>query len=101
MSDDSTNTIDAVIARLRKGSGPDRDLDWDIAEALGGAVRRVSGLGLNGRTPGQWRVFWPGKEGTKGSQIPYYTKHRDRAIAKLKAARQSAPPSQGEVGTDV
>lgn len=95
MSDDGTNSIDAVIARLRKGFGPDRDLDWDIVEALGGTVRRVSSLGLNGRTPGQWRAFWPGRsDNAKGSQIPYYTNHRDRAIAKLEAMRRAPPPAE-------
>lgn len=79
------NRITDVLTRLDKGFGPDRDLDWDIAEALGGMVRRVSRLGLNGRSPGSWRVFWSvDKTNGKGSVIPYYTKHRDKAKDKLR-----------------
>lgn len=81
--------IAAVLARLDKGFGPDRDLDWDIAEALGGHVRRVSRIGLNGRSPGSWRVFWNDKTNGKGSVIPYYTKHRDKTKAKLSKLLES------------
>lgn len=78
-----------TIRRLEKCAGRDRDLDEEIAEALGGSVRRVSRLGLNGRSPGSFRVFWPGTTSKTGSAIPYYTKDektRARAMARLRAA---------------
>ncbi|KNY11868.1 hypothetical protein AKG11_32735 [Shinella sp. SUS2] len=86
MSDDGSNRIESVLARLEKGSGPDRDLDWDIAEALGASIRRVGRLGLNGRSPGSWRAFFPKSDPRKGSAIPYYTKDREKAKAKLRTA---------------
>lgn len=89
MTHDRDRIID-VLARLDKGFGPDRDLDWDIAEALGGMVRRVSRLGLNGRSPGSWRVFWGDNTSGKGSVIPYYTKHRDKTKAKLMALLETS-----------
>lgn len=82
--------VEAIIARVKQADGTDRDLDWDIAEALGGNVRRVSGLGLSGRTAGSNRVFWPHTTSRNGSAIPYYTKDRKKAVAKLETALQSA-----------
>lgn len=90
------DNITHVIKRVQMSDGVDRDLDWDIAEALGGNVRRVSRLGLSGRTPGSNRVFWPGKvDNNKGSAIPAYTKDRTKALAKLKAALARATTDAG------
>ena len=79
----------ALRERVAGLTGADRDLDEDIATALGGIVRRVTRIGLNGRTPGSYRVFWPGRDnGGRGSAIPYYTKSeasRARAIQRLTA----------------
>jgi hypothetical protein len=84
---------DELIARVERLKATNRDIDWDIAEAFGGAVRRVSRLGLGGRAPGSYRVFWPGKEhNLKGSAIPYYTKtpeSRARIVAKLRALKET------------
>lgn len=96
MSQD-TDKIGKCFERLEKGFGRDRDLDWDIAEALGGSIRRVTSLGLNGRTPGTYRVFWPHTDPFgRGAQIPYYTKHRDKAKAKLAAYRLSLAERGGD-----
>lgn len=94
MADDGSNGIEAVLARIDKRTGPDRDLDWDIAEALGANIRRVSRLGLNGRSPGSYRAFWPKSDPSgRGSDIPYYTKDRAKAKAKLRAALESSGPA--------
>lgn len=82
--------MQSVIERLEKRDGPDRDLDQDVAEALGASVRRVSKLGLNGRTPGSYRAFWQRADPFgPGSAIPYYTKDRARAKAKLLKALEA------------
>ncbi len=83
----------ALAKRVEEGSGPDRDMDWDIAEALGASIRRVTGLGLNGRTPGSMRAFWPHKPNIgRGSEIPRYTKNRTKAAAHLRIVAASTPP---------
>jgi len=83
-----------LIERVEKRTGRDRDLDMEIAEALGGSVRRVSRLGLNGRSPGSYRVFWPHSDcWGPGHVIPYYTKDdrsRQRAVALLRAKAQES-----------
>jgi hypothetical protein len=77
------------ITRLADATKPSRGLDEDIASALGGSIRRVSRLGLNGRSPGSYRVFWPHSDLCgPGHAIPYYTKDaasRSRAIRRLEA----------------
>ena len=70
--------LPALLARVEAATKANRDLDHDIAEALGGQIRRVSRLGLSGRTPGSMRVFWPHTASSRyhavGHVIPYYTK---------------------------
>lgn len=81
-------TLSELIERVEKLDGPDRDVDEAIVEAMGGHVRRVSRLGLNGRSPGSYRAFFSHSDPNKGSAIPYYTKSHEsrvRAIAKLSA----------------
>lgn len=87
MGKDVSSRIESLLARIDQRKLPDRDLDWDIAEALGASIRRVSRLGLNGRSPGSYRAFWPKSDPFgRGSTIPYYTKDREKAKAKLRAA---------------
>ncbi|WP_411033372.1 hypothetical protein [Shinella sp. BYT-45] len=96
MADDGSNQIEAVLARIERSKGTDRDLDWDIAEALGASIRRVSRLGLNGRSAGSYRAFWPDSDPFgHGSAIPYYTKDREKAKAKLRAAMKSKGGDHG------
>jgi hypothetical protein len=82
-------TLIALAERVEGRSKPDRDLDYEVAEALGGQVRRVSRIGLSGRSPGSWRVFWPPSNAHGvGSAIPYYTRtdaSRTRAASRLRA----------------
>lgn len=77
-----------LAERVERAGKTDRDLDWDVAVALGGQIRKVTGLGLSGRTPGRNRVFWPWTETRNGSAIPYYTKDgciRAKTAATLRA----------------
>lgn len=91
----------SLAARVEALTGPDRDLDWEIAEARGGQIRRVSRLGLSGRSPGSYRVFWPTtRVPGPGNSIPTYTKTpetRKRAAAALraKAAQQQMEADRG------
>jgi hypothetical protein len=75
----------ALLERVEKKFGPDRDLDSDIAEALGASICRVTKLGLTGRTRGGFRAFWPSTKTPRGAPIPYYTKDRHKAAALLRA----------------
>lgn len=80
--------IAELIKRVERARRTDRDLDQDVATALGASIRRVTRLGLNGRTPGSYRAFFPYSDPRKGSAIPYYTKterSRARAVALLRS----------------
>jgi len=89
--------LDPLIDRVESAVGPDRELDREIGEALGWHQRKVTGLGMNGRTPGRWLWFppfdpnasWPQKPKT----LPAFTGPRKRA-ATLAALRSLS--SQGE-----
>ena len=77
-----------LIEDIEKATGPDWRLDEQVIEALGGHIRRVSRLGLTGRTPGSYRAFFDHSHPIKGSAIPKYTKtpeSRQRIIKRLRA----------------
>lgn len=75
-------------------SGPDRDkaLDLLIAPHLGWSERKVTALGLKGRTPGRllW-FFYPAPWGSKGKPLPNLTGPRKR-VATAQALRALATP---------
>lgn len=78
------------LAEIVAASGPNERLDAEVAEALGWRQRRVTRLGLNGRTPGSDLWFSPTDGfGTPGRRKPpRFTGPRKRAatIAALRAA---------------
>lgn len=54
----STLTLESLLARVEAATGPaDSELNELAAKALGWCPRRVSGLGLSGRTRGSVRWF--------------------------------------------
>lgn len=55
-----------LLERVRAAKGPDWRLDEEILSVLGWNVRRVTGLGLNGRTPGSVRAWPPGSASRLG-----------------------------------
>lgn len=60
-----------LIERLEKLTEPDRETDRECAIALGWHERRVSRLGLSGRSPGSWRWFiYPDDTNGKGRAYP-------------------------------
>ena len=81
-----------LAARL-EGGEESLELDVLCAEALDWRQRRVTGLGLNGRTPGSDLWFPPfAPWGTKGSRRPpHFSGPRKRkwAAAALRAKEQN------------
>lgn len=88
-----------LAARVEALSGPDRDkaLDALVAPHLGWSERKVTGLGLNGRTLGRmlWFLF-PSPWGSKGKPLPNLTGPRKRATTA--GALRALAPSHGEGG---
>lgn len=70
--------LNDLLARVEAASGPDRALDAEVALALGYTRRRVTRLGLNGRTPGRLEWFRPYPDATQCS-LPSLTGHRNRS----------------------
>ena len=70
----STTSVDELLSlaeRCERAAGADRELDAEIAVAFGWRQRRVTRLGLNGRTPGSWLWFAPDEKwGDKGRRHP-------------------------------
>jgi len=63
--------LEELAARCEAATGADRELDVEIAIALGWHQRRVTRLGLNGRTPGSDLWFPPHAPwGHKGYRNP-------------------------------
>jgi len=55
----SSEKLDDLIERVRTCEGFDKALNEEVAKALGWTERRVTRLGLNGRTPGRWHWVAP------------------------------------------
>ena len=85
----------ALAERLDRETG-NRDDDAMVALALGWTQRRVTRLGINGRTPGSMRWFSPvahfGYQGTRNP--PRFTGPRHR-LATAAALRARAATEQG------
>jgi hypothetical protein len=71
-----------LIARLEEAGGGSRELDAEIARAIGWSQRIVTRIGLNGRTPG--RLTWFGTNGRPTTYLPKFSSARNRT-ATLKA----------------
>lgn len=78
------NTLGELLVRVEAATGPDGMLDRQIALALGWRERRVTKLGLNGRTTGGYRWFEP--DYPHARRLPRFTGPRKRA-ATLQALR--------------
>ena len=64
-----------LIARLEAAEGPSRELDADIAEALGNPVLRPDpGSSLR-------YVMWPPEDETYTTEVPAYTASLDAAVS--------------------
>ena len=63
-----------LIAALEAAEGPSRELDADIAEALGNPVLRPEGSSLR-------YVMWLPGGGTYEMEIPHYTESIDAALS--------------------
>ncbi len=50
----SPATLTDLLDRVKACEGADQELNEEAATALGWTRRKVTGLGLNGRTPGRW-----------------------------------------------
>jgi hypothetical protein len=85
-----------LLQRVER-SGPDGLTDRLVAHALGWHERRVTRIGLNGRTPGQWRWFDPEGHGPKS--LPRFTGPRKRTetSALLKALIASEGTLDGAI----
>ena len=68
-----------IIERLEKAEGPDRNLDWLIAEAALGATRRDRMKGFIGEQP-IWQYTVGTSSGSESVMIPAYTVSLDAAI---------------------
>lgn len=74
-----TTDLTALLARMEAAAGPDREWDRRLWKATGqGTIRLVTGLGMNGRTPGRQTAFGP--DGLV-STVPRYTASLDAALA--------------------
>ena len=82
-------SLSELLERVKTASGADRELDAEVARALGWRERRVTRLGLRGRTPGSYRWFSPDEQwGDKGSATPPRLtgpRGRQRTITLLEA----------------
>lgn len=85
---DKSGLVD-LLGRVQAATGPERELDEAVARALGYHTRLVTGLGLNGRTPGSYRWFAPGPQppGLGAARPPNFTgpRGKSRAAALLQA----------------
>lgn len=88
-----------LLARVEAADGPDGMLDRQVAFALGYRERKVTSLGLNGRTPGRYVWFKPHPESNQRVALPRFTGPRKRAetIRLLKAllGPEPAEPQSG------
>src|SRR3546814_11278401 len=63
--------LSSLIERIEADGAFDRELNEEVAQVFGWHVRKVTRLGLNGRTPGSWLWFPPNAAfGHKGSRMP-------------------------------
>jgi hypothetical protein len=94
--------LSELLSRV-EAAGADGLLDRQVAIALGWDERRVTRLGLNGRTPGRWEWFAP--DSLTSRTLPRFTGPRKRTatIALLKALiaseaspAPSSPPTSKE-----
>ena len=65
------------LADRIEASGWSRELDEEAAIALGWQERKVTSLGLNGRTPGRW-LWCPPDPPFKPRRLPRFTGPRMR-----------------------
>ena len=80
--------------RVEAAPKRDRELDREAAEALGWHTRKVTGLGLNGRTPG--RIMWVAPEPPWVTRpLPNMTGPRKKMITAA-ALRDRAPALEGQ-----
>src|SRR3546814_17660283 len=64
--------LSKLIERVEADGAFDRELNEEVAQVFGWHVRKVTRLGLNGRTPGSWLWFPPNAAfGHKGSRMPH------------------------------
>lgn len=87
------SALAVLLARVEAAEGPtNRALDLLVAEALGWSQRKVTGLGLNGRTPGRWLWFAPYPNNARPRAIPAFSgpRHRAQTAALLKAKMAEA-----------
>src|SRR3546814_17998772 len=63
--------LSKLIERVEADGAFDRELNEEVAQVFGWHVRKVTRLGLNGRTPGSWLWFPPNDAfGHQGSRMP-------------------------------
>jgi hypothetical protein len=75
----SSSDLTGLLKRVEGAEGPDRELDRRLWKITGqGTIRLVTGLGMNGRTPGRQTAFGP--DGLV-STVPRYTASLDQALA--------------------
>jgi hypothetical protein len=89
------------VAELNIGEAGYQALNERVALALGWRTKRVTGLGMNGRTPGRWLWFPPDEVwGTKGRANPpqLLNSKREQTIAALRARHALALSKGSENG---
>lgn len=82
-----------LIARVEGAKSDDWRLNAEVINALGGVVRRVTKLGINGRTKGSERVFWEGGTSRDGKRVPNFLaddKAKARAVKRLRSLQAGA-----------
>jgi len=82
--------VSNILARIERGE-TDAQLLEAVAVALGWSQRKVTGLGLNGRTPGRWRWCDPEPPWTVRAKLPALLGPRSRSetIRKLQALKDA------------
>ncbi|MGV7119535.1 hypothetical protein [Sphingopyxis sp. 550A] len=83
--------LSSLIERIEADGAFDRGLNEEVAQVFGWHVRKVTRLGLNGRTPGSWIWFPPNAPfGHKGSRMPHNfigPRSRVRTLERLRALK--------------
>lgn len=89
----------ALAERVERASGPDDDLSQKAHLELGWHSRRVTRLGLNGRTPGSYLWFPPNAEwgATGRKKLPCLSGPKVRKRV-AEALRHLAAQPRGEGG---
>jgi hypothetical protein len=85
----------ALAERCEKAKNGDWKLDGDILTLAGGVIRKITRLGLRGRTAGSERYFPPGSISVNGYPIPDITASLDVITALIE---REFPGIPGDVG---